>query len=69
MPSCRSCNHYKRANDLEGFRAAIETIPDKLERDNYIYKVGVRFGNVIPAKKRIVFTLKRRNNETLGNYE
>lgn len=38
MPSCRSCNHYKRANNLEAFREMIETIPSKLYRDNYIFK-------------------------------
>lgn len=40
MPSCRRCNHYKRANSLEGFREMIETIPSKLFRDNYIFKVA-----------------------------
>ena len=40
MPSCRMCNHYKRANSLETFRIYIREIPRKL-RQNYIYKVGV----------------------------
>lgn len=40
MPSCRQCNHYKRANSLEQFRNALETIPTKLYRDNYIYRMG-----------------------------
>ena len=39
MPSCRTCNHYKRAHDLETFRRYIEEIPKKL-RTNYIYKIG-----------------------------
>ena len=25
MPSCRRCNHYKRANSLEGFRSRYHT--------------------------------------------
>ena len=30
MPSCRMCNHYKRANSLETFRRYIAEIPRKL---------------------------------------
>lgn len=55
MPACRLCNHYKRANSLAAFRRMIASIPDKLERDSYIYKVGVRYGNVVPDKKGIRF--------------
>ena len=44
MPSCRRCNHYKRAHSLETFRRMIEEIPSKLFRDNYIYKVGLDYG-------------------------
>lgn len=54
MPSCRMCNHYKRANSLEVFRIYIQEIPRKL-RQNYIYKVGVAYGNVIENEKPIVF--------------
>lgn len=54
MPSCRMCNHYKRANTLETFRRYIQEIPRKL-RENYIYKVGVVYGNVVENKKPIVF--------------
>ena len=55
MPACRQCNHYKRGNSLEGFRKMIELIPEKLERDSYIYRVGVNYGNVIPHEMPIVF--------------
>lgn len=54
MPACRMCNHYKRANTLETFRRYIEEIPRKL-RENYIYKVGVAYGNVIEHEKPITF--------------
>lgn len=54
MPSCRMCNHYKRANSLETFRRYIQEIPKKLH-ENYIYKVGVAYGNVIENEKPIVF--------------
>lgn len=54
MPACRMCNHYKRANSLETFRRYIAEIPRKL-RENYIYKVGVVYGNVVENVKPIKF--------------
>lgn len=54
MPACRMCNHYKRANSLEVFRLFIQEIPRKL-RKNYIYKVGVAYGNLIEDEKPIQF--------------
>lgn len=55
MPACRSCNHYKRGNSLEGWRKMIERIPEKLKRDSYIYRVGLDFGMVDGHEKRVVF--------------
>ena len=54
MPACRMCNHYKRANSLETFRRYIEEIPRKL-RDNYIYKVGVAYGEVVEQEHPVKF--------------
>ena len=54
MPSCRQCNHYKRCHDLETFRRYIYEIPRKLS-DNYIYKIGIRYGNIIDNTKEIKF--------------
>ena len=59
MPSCRMCNHYKRAHTLELFRKYIAEIPRKL-RDNYIYKIGVVYGNVIENEKPIQFYFEQR---------
>lgn len=59
MPACRTCNHYKRAHDLETFRRYIEEIPQKL-RINYIYKVGVLYGNVIENKTKIQFYFEKQ---------
>ena len=55
MPSCRRCNHYKRAHSLETFRQMIEEIPNKLFRDNYIYKVGLDYGLVSAHKQKVTF--------------
>lgn len=61
MPSCRMCNHYKRANTLETFRRYIQEIPKKL-RENYIYKVGLVYGNVVEREKPIVFYFEKWKN-------
>ena len=58
MPSCRMCNHYKRANSLETFRRYIEEIPDKL-MENYIYKVGVAYGEVVENRHKVKFYFER----------
>lgn len=62
MPSCRSCNHYKRAHSLETFRRYIEEIPQKL-RVNYIYKIGVIYGNVVENEKPIRFYFETADKE------
>ena len=62
MPACRMCNHYKRANPLELFREYIRTIPRKL-RQNYIYKVGVAYGNIIENEKEITFYFEECEKE------
>lgn len=56
------CNHYKRAHDLETFRQYIAEIPRKLQ-ENYIYKVGIVYGNVLESPKAIKFYFeKARDN-------
>jgi 5-methylcytosine-specific restriction endonuclease McrA len=59
MPSCRLCNHYKRAHALETFRDMIAKIPDKLQ-DNYIYKVALRYSNIqVCNDNKIVFYFEK----------
>lgn len=60
LPACRSCNHYKRGNSLEGWRRILEAMPATLERDCYTYRQAVRFGMVNPTPKKITFYFERR---------
>lgn len=55
VAACRTCNHYKRAHSLETFRRYIEEIPDKLTRDSYIYRIGLKYDLIAPRQKKIVF--------------
>lgn len=43
MPSCRRCNHYKRAETVEGFRRLLKTLHERLV-SIYIVKVAIDFG-------------------------
>jgi len=44
MPSCRSCNHYKRdAAGLEGFREKMNTLHERIEKI-YIIPIAIRYG-------------------------
>ena len=42
MPSCRRCNHYKRANSLNMFRGMIDTLHERIT-NFYIAKVALDF--------------------------
>lgn len=42
-PSCRRCNHYKRALSVEEFRKQLSTLHNRLKKV-YIAKVAVDFG-------------------------
>jgi len=42
-PSCRRCNHYKRANSLESFRMMLKTLHERV-RKQYICKVAEDYG-------------------------
>lgn len=42
-PSCRRCNHYKRARTVEGFRQLMITLHDRIAAD-YITKVAIDYG-------------------------
>ena len=43
MPSCRRCNHYKRARTPKQFRELMASLHERLE-SIYILKVAVGFG-------------------------
>lgn len=63
MPSCRTCNHYKRANSLEHFRESIENIPKKLGEREYIYKVGMAYGFYSDKPQKVKFYFEQPESE------
>jgi 5-methylcytosine-specific restriction endonuclease McrA len=63
FPACRSCNHYKRANTLEGWRKQLEAAPNTLMRDDVTYKNAVKFGLVTPTPHPVVFYFEQFNED------
>ena len=69
MPSCRRCNHYKRAHSLECFRQMIEEIPKKLIRDSYIFKVGLDYNLLSVNEHKITFYFEQFDDKNALNVE
>ena len=68
MPACRRCNHYKRGYSLEEFRKMIQEIPNKLYRDNYIYKVGLDYNLIVPKESpKVQFYFEKVPSENPRN--
>jgi 5-methylcytosine-specific restriction endonuclease McrA len=42
-PACRTCNHYKRAFGIEGFRKRISGLHERIKK-SYTMKVAIRYG-------------------------
>lgn len=55
LPSCRSCNNYKRTLGLEGFRKYLEGVSRRLMRDSTPFQVAIRFGIVKHIKDDVTF--------------
>ena len=58
LPACCSCNIYKHTYRLEKFRAAIERMPDVLQRDAATFRHAVRFGMVEIKQHPVVFSFE-----------
>lgn len=54
MPSCRMCNYYKQADDIEGFRRALKDVLMRNVRRPFDYRLALRYGlvkeNIHPIK-------------------
>ena len=59
-PSCRRCNHYKRAESLEYFRSMIKSIHERIH-DKYIVRVAEDYGIVQYQKWDGLFYFEKIN--------
>jgi len=55
MPSCRGCNKFKSAYDLESFRSELEAQVERLRKYKPTFKLAERFGLIECKPKRITF--------------
>jgi len=60
MPTCRTCNHYKRGDDLEQFRYKMKTLHERV-CSHYIGKVALKFGIVTLNKFDGKFYFEKNN--------
>ena len=65
MPTCRRCNHYKRAASPADFKKLMKTLHERLEAI-YILKVAVDFGMVTvqPFDGRFYFEKMAQESQT-----
>ena len=61
MPSCRRCNHYKRASTLQQFREQMKTIHKRFSQI-YIIKVAIDYGIITVNEFDGVFYFERIND-------
>lgn len=69
LPACRSCNHYKGASQLEGFRKMLENMPYVLMRDSVTYKNAVRYGLVTPSPHKVKFYFEEHLSDMIEGSE
>lgn len=69
LPACKSCNHYKRTFDVEGFRKYLSGIPRRLVRDDVAFNAAVRYGLVKFMSDRVTFyfeTVEEKQDDSEG---
>ncbi len=65
MPSCRRCNHYKRALILEEFRKLLLTLHERI-KSQYINKVAIDYGIIFINSWDGVFYFEKTSKRKKG---
>ncbi len=66
LPSCRSCNNYKGANDVETFRMMLETSYERLISYSFGLKMAVKYGIITKTPHSIVFYFEKQKKQLLS---
>ena len=67
FPACKSCNHYKRTFDVEGFRKYLSGIPRRLMHNDMAFNAAVRYGLIKPTGGEVAFyfeTVEERQDDS-----
>lgn len=59
MPSCRMCNYYKQANDIEGLRRNLQNMLMRNVRRPFDYRLAVKYGLVVENIHPIKFYFEK----------
>lgn len=66
MPSCASCNNYKRAHSLSYFRSEIENQVIRQRKRNPMFRLAERFCQISCHPKPVVFFFESFNSSQIG---
>ena len=58
-PSCRTCNKWKSANDLEFFRNELSKQTERLNLYSANYRIAKMYNQIIETKEKIVFFFEK----------
>ena|SRR5437868_6010655 len=67
MPTCRRCNHYKRARTPRQFKELMKTLHERLE-SIYILKVAVDFGIAHVKPFNGAFYFEKKEQDKISDY-
>lgn len=59
MPSCRMCNYYKQADDIEGLRRKLQDMLMRNVRRPFDYRLAIKYGLVEEHIHPIKFYFER----------
>lgn len=61
-PACKSCNRYKDTFTIEKFREQIQSIPEKLSKYRWIFRIALVYDIITIRDKKVTFYFERINN-------
>lgn len=61
-PACKSCNRYKDTFTIEKFREQIQSIPEKLSKYRWIFRIALVYDMITIRDKKVTFYFERINN-------
>lgn len=58
-PACKSCNRYKDTFTIENFREQIQSIPEKLSKYRWIFRIALAYDIITIRDKKVTFYFEK----------
>lgn len=58
-PACKSCNRYKETFTVEKFREQIRSIPEKLAKYRWIFRIALAYDIITIKDKKVTFYFEK----------